>query len=257
MNVDLSKITTKPPKWVSEKEIKKETKKLHKKMIELQRIMYAQDKYSMLIVLQWMDASGKDGTIKKLFSGVNPLGCTVAPFKAPNDEEAQHDFLRRIHKHAPARGMMQIFNRSHYEDVLVPKVEKYISKSDLEARYDDIKNFETLLSNHNTIILKFYLHISRPTQKKRLEERLNNPHKYWKHKDNDWDSRSKWDDYMEAYEDVFDRTNTRVAPWHIIPSDENRWKVHQIISIIVATMKDEMRLRWPDLDSEIFEEGDK
>ncbi|MBP7848385.1 hypothetical protein KA013_04210 [Patescibacteria group bacterium] len=129
-----------------------------------------------------------------------------------------------------------------------------ISKSELEERYTDIKNFETLLTNHDTIVLKFYLHISRDVQKERLEERLDNPHKFWKHKDGDRDSRKKWDDYMEAYENVFEHTNTRNAPWHIIPADENRWKVYQIISIIVEAMKEKMKLRWPELETEKFNE---
>ncbi len=251
MNVTLSKIDTAPPKWVTEEQIKVETKRLHKKMIELHQLMSAQGKHSLLIILQGMDAAGKDGTIKKIFSGVNPLWCGVNSYKRPTPEEAAHDFLRRVHPHVPGKGMIQIFNRSHYEDVLVPKVEWYISKTQLEERYEDIKNFETLLTNNDTMILKFYLHISRDVQKERLEERLNNPHKFYKHKDGDRESRKKWDDYMEAYEDVFEHTNTRNAPWHIIPADENRWKVYQIITIIVEKMK-EMKLKWPELETEKF-----
>ena len=253
MNISLKDLPTLPGKDIKEDDIKDKIKDLHEEMIELQRIMYAQGKYSMLIVLQGMDASGKDGTINKIFSGVNPLGCDVVAFKMPTPEEQDHDFLWRVHKHAPAKGMIQIFNRSHYEDVLVPKVEGYISKDELEQRYEDIKNFETLLTNNNTVILKFYLNISREVQKERLEERLNNPQKYWKHKDSDRESRKKWDDYMDAYEDVFKYTNTRNAPWHIVAADENWYKVYQIISTIVETMKDKMKLRWPGLETEKFD----
>lgn len=252
MNIDLDKILTKASEKIDKNKIKEDTTKLHKKIIEYQRMMYAQWKYSILLILQGMDASGKDGAVRRIFSGVNPLGCKVVGFRKPTPEEGAHDFLWRIHKHTPEKWMIQIFNRSHYEDILVPTVEWYLDKDTIKKRYDDIKNFEKLLHDHHTIIIKCYLHTSREEQKERLEERLHNPQKYWKHNDEDRDSRKKWDDYRKVYHELFKRTNTRYAPWHIISADQNRYKVYQISKLMVQAFEKQMKLERPGLETERF-----
>lgn len=196
-----------------------------------------------------MDASGKDGTVRKIFSGVNPLGCRVYSFKAPTHEELAHDFLWRVHKITPEKGMIHVFNRSHYEDILVPLVEDIYPKKYVDERYELINDFEKLLAHNNTTVLKFYLHISPEEQKRRLTERLQNPEKYWKHNDNDRESRAKWDEYVEVYHTIFSKCND--VPWHVIPSDENRWRIYLIAKKIVETLK-EMHLTWPGLETEKF-----
>jgi PPK2 family polyphosphate:nucleotide phosphotransferase len=250
-NVQLDKIATIAGNKIDKEAIKAKTLKLHEKIVMYQRMMYAEGKHSLLIIFQGMDASGKDGSVRRIFSGVNPLGCNVVGFKKPTPIEIGHDFLRRIHQHTPERGMIQIFNRSHYEDILVPSVEKYIDKNHINARYDDINNFEKLLADHDTTVLKFYLHISRDEQLERLEERLHNPEKYRKHNDGDRDSREKWDAYMKVYHEIFEKTSTKHAPWHVIEADQNRWKVYQISEVIVKAFE-KMNPQWPELETEKF-----
>ncbi len=228
-------IPTHAPKDLSKEDIKDETKHLLKKLKELQKILYAQGKYSVLIILQGLDASGKDGLVNKVFNGLNPLGVDVKAFKAPTKEELQYDFLWRVHKHVPPKGLIMIFNRSHYEDVLVPVVEKFIDDETKIYRFRHINNFESLLQETNTIVLKFYLHISQEEQTERLNERKTNPEKYWKHNDGDWDTRKKWNLYQIAYEDVFRHCN---APeWNIIPSDENWYKEYLVAKKLVETLE--------------------
>ena len=177
------------------------------------------------------------------------MGCSITAFKAPTKEELNHDFLWRIHQHAPEKGMIKIFNRSHYEDILVPTVEDLFSKEEIEKRYEHINNFEELLTDSGVKIIKCYLHISREEQKERLQERLELPHKFWKHNDHDWESREKWDDYMNVYEDIFKKCDT--VPRHIISADQDRWKVHQIATLLLETFES-MDLSWPGLDTEMF-----
>lgn len=245
----IKKQPTSPPKWKNKKFVKKQTKALIKKIYEFQRIMYAQGKYSLLIVLQWMDASGKWGVIKDVFSHINPSRIRVHGWKKPTSEEAAHDFLRRIHKATPARGMIHIFDRSYYEDILVPSVYKTFPKKIIERRYDHINNFERLLKDNNTHVVKFFLNISKDVQKDDLKARLQKTHKYWKHNDGDWESRKRWDKFMKTYEKIFKRCNK--PEWNVVWTDENRWKNYQVARRIVEEFE-KMKLKWPDLDTGKF-----
>ncbi|MGB1103899.1 MAG: PPK2 family polyphosphate kinase [Crocinitomicaceae bacterium] len=245
----LNSINPLGPRGLDKKKIKEENKRMIEEIANLQRLLFAEDKQSLLIVLQGVDAAGKDGTVLSIFKGINPLGSNVYSFKKPTEEEFAHDFLWRIHQRVPRTGMIHIFNRSHYEDILVPSVEGYYSKERIERRYDHINNFEQLLEDNGTRVLKFYLHISKEEQLERLTERLNNPQKHWKHNDGDWESRKKWDAYMRVYEQIFDKCN--VVPWHIVPSDRNWVKVHYIAKVILKTLQ-EMNLKWPELETKKF-----
>jgi len=195
---------------------------LSEQLGELQELLFAARRHAVLIVLQGMDTSGKDGTIKHVMSNVNPLGCRVEAFKVPTEEELAHDFLWRVHKVTPARGMLTIFNRSHYEDVIVVRVHDLVPKPVWEARYDQIVEFERTLADNGTLILKFFLHISREEQEERLLAREQDPGKAWKLSAADWRERERWDDYLQAYEDAIVRTSTEHAPWHIVPADK-KW----------------------------------
>lgn len=225
-------------------ETKAETKKLRERLAELQEILYAQGKYSLLIILQAMDAGGKDSTINKVFSGVNPQGFQIASFKKPSEEELAHDFLWRIHKEVPAKGKIGIFNRSHYEDVLVVRVNNLVPKKVWQARYDHINNFEKLLVDSGTTILKFYLHISKEEQKERFQDRLDDPSKHWKFSKGDLPVREQWDDYMRAFEDAISHCNTDYAPWHIIPANRKWYRNYVILKAIVEAME-AMPLEYP------------
>jgi PPK2 family polyphosphate:nucleotide phosphotransferase len=242
MSIDLSKISTKAPEDYKKKTTREQTQELAAEIHELQKILYAQGKYSLLIILQGLDASGKDGVVNKVFSGINPLGCVVKAFKKPTDDELKQDFLWRVHPHVPAKGMIHIFNRSHYEDVLVPKVEGYATKEIIERRYTHINNFEELLKDNGTVILKFYLHISKEEQKIRLQERKDNPEKFWKHSDGDWETAKKWDDYRMAYHEIFKKCST--TPWTIVPSDDNWYKEYLIAKTINEAIK-KLDLKYP------------
>lgn len=241
----LTTISTRAPKNLDKETTKQETQKLLQKLPELQNVMYAQDKYSLLVILQGVDASGKDGVVKAVFTGVNPLGCSVKSWKAPSSEEKEHDFLWRIHKEMPERGTIKIFNRSHYEDVLITRVEKWIDDTTAHRRFNFINQFEKMISEeNNTIILKFYLHISKEEQKERLEERISDPTKNWKSNPSDMLVNEKWDNYQAAYEDVFKHSNE--TPWHIIPSDQNWYKEHLIAKTIVETLE-KLNMQYPTL----------
>lgn len=244
----LSKIDTKAPDYSKKEEIKKENEQLLEKIIDYQKKMNAEAKHSILIVLQGMDAAGKSGAARVL-AGVNPSGIRVKGYKKPTEHEMAHDFLWRIHQHTPARGMIQIFDRSHYEDILVPTVGKYVPKDVIDKRYDLINDFERLLTQNNTTILKFYLHLSKNKQEERLMERVNNPQKHYKHNDGDWKSREDWDEYMKVYERIFKKCDE--VPWKIIPSDNGWYKENLIAKEIIAAFE-KMDMKWPKLQSEIF-----
>jgi PPK2 family polyphosphate:nucleotide phosphotransferase len=214
---------------------------------DLQNVLYAEHKHAVLIILQGMDASGKDGTIRHVMRGINPQGVQVTSFKVPTAEELDHDFLWRIHRHAPARGMIAIFNRSHYEDVLVVRVEELVPRSVWEARYEHINAFERLLADSGVIILKFFLHISKAEQKKRFEERLRAPEKQWKFAVGDLKVRQKWDDYMAAYEDALTHCNTPWAPWHIVPADR-KWYRNLVISSVLVETLERLDMRYPSAE---------
>lgn len=244
--MNLSKTSTKAPKSANEEKIRKETEELILKMRDYQQMMYAQNKYSLLIIFQWMDAAGKDNAIKKVFGGLNPLWCNAISFKKPTEEEYAHDFLWRIHQHAPARGMVQIFNRSYYEDILVPTVEKIYEPKIIKGRYDDVNNFEKLLKDNNTIIIKFFLHISPEKQEEKIKERLLLENKFWKFDPSDIQARWKRDQYQEVYEKIFDTCDH--IPWHIIPADQKWYKNYLIAKTIVEAFEKKMKLERPDLD---------
>ncbi len=214
---------------------------------ELQNVLYAEHKHAVLIILQGMDASGKDGTIRHVMRGINPQGVQVTSFKVPTAEELDHDFLWRIHRHTPGRGMIAIFNRSHYEDVLVVRVEELVPRSVWEARYEHINAFERLLADSGVTILKFFLHISKAEQKKRFEERLRSPEKQWKFAVGDLQVRQKWDDYMAAYEDALTRCNTPWAPWYIVPADR-KWYRNLVISSVLVETLERLDMRYPSAE---------
>jgi PPK2 family polyphosphate:nucleotide phosphotransferase len=239
-----TKIPTVPPKNMSKKEIKEKTEKYIQIIRERQHILYAQSKYSILIVLQGMDASGKDGATKAIFSSVNPQGVSVASFKKPSDLERSYDFLWRIHKEVPARGMIKIFNRSHYEDVLVPMANRAIDAKELKRRFDHINDFEKLLEENGTKVLKFYLHISEKEQSERFKERLTDPMKNWKYNPSDTETAKKWPEFRIAYQNTFNHCGE--IPWHIIPSDKN-WYKEYLIAKKVSEVLSDMDLKFPNL----------
>lgn len=218
---------------------------------ELQELLYAEHARALLICLQGVDTSGKDGTISHIFGGMNPQGCRVAAFKTPSAEEAAHDFLWRAHRAAPARGEVVIFNRSHYEDVLVARVHEVVPESVWSARYEQINAFEQELTAEGTHILKFFLHISKQEQLKRFKARLDDPSKRWKISEADYTERKRWDAYVAAYDDALSRCSTGPAPWFIIPSDHKWFRNLAIARIVVATL-DRLGMRYPksavDLD---------
>jgi PPK2 family polyphosphate:nucleotide phosphotransferase len=210
----------------------------------MQNLLYAEHRHSILIVLQALDAGGKDGTIKHVFSGVNPQGVRVASFKQPTAPELAHDFLWRVHPHAPGRGEIAIFNRSHYESVLVERVHKLIDKSTWTRRYGEIRDFEDLLCRNGTTILKFFLHISKEEQLARFAQRLEDPGHNWKISEADYTEREFWDDYIEAFEDAIRATSTREAPWYVIPSNA-KWFRNLAVSQIIADAMADLGLAYP------------
>jgi PPK2 family polyphosphate:nucleotide phosphotransferase len=203
----------------------------------LQEVLYAQAKYALLVVLQGPDTSGKDGTIRRVFSPINPLGAVATSFKKPTPHELAHDFLWRIHNAAPAAGMIGIFNRSHYEDVLVPRVHRLVPAERIEARYRQINAFEQHLVENDVIIVKFYLHVSNKEQKSRLEARLKDPTKRWKFSADDLAERKHWDDYISAYETALQRCSTKWAPWFIVPADRKWYRDAVVARIVLATLE--------------------
>ena len=243
--INLKEISTRAPKDFDKEKTKKETKVILEELTSLQNLLYAEHKHSILIIIQGMDASGKDGVIRNVFTSMNPQGVTVKSFKAPTEEELNHDFLWRIHSAAPGKGFIQIFNRSPYEDILITRVRGWCDDETAYKRMTAINNFEKLLIEHNnTSILKFYLHVSPEEQQERLAERLQDPEKMWKYNAKDYDEAKLWDKYMEMYEDCF--KNCNVAPWIIVPSDQNWYKEFVIASALKKTMKD-LKMSYPDL----------
>ena len=220
------------------------TAELVERLRDLQHLMYAQDRHSLLIVLQGRDAAGKDGTIRKVFGPMNPQGCRVTSFKVPTAEELEHDFLWRCHKATPRRGEVAIFNRSHYEDVLVVRVRGLVPKSVWRARYEHINAFERLLADSGTTILKFFLHIDREEQLERFGKRIENPKKNWKISDADYSERPLWDDYTAAYEEAFRRCSTDHAPWFVIPANR-KWARNLAIAEITVEALEKLKMRFP------------
>ena len=226
------------------KDTKAELKENTERLQELQRVMWAEGKHALLIVLQALDAGGKDGTIRHVMRGVNPQGCQVTSFKVPTEEELDHDYLWRIHKATPRRGYIGIFNRSHYEDVLVVRVHNLVPEEMWRQRYEQINHFEKLLADNGTTILKFFLYISKAEQKERFEARLRDPAKNWKFSMGDVKERGYWDDYMRAYEEALSRCSTPWAPWYVIPANHKWYRNLAISNIIVETLES-LDMRYP------------
>jgi PPK2 family polyphosphate:nucleotide phosphotransferase len=224
----------------------KQLERLTLRLEKLQELLFAEQKHSFLVVLQGMDSSGKDGTIRRVFAGVNPQGVRVASFKQPSEFELRHDFLWRIYAQLPARGEMVLFNRSHYEDVLVSRVHGIISRDVWERRYREINEFERTLTEEGTTIVKFFLHLSRREQKRRLEERLRDPSKHWKFRESDVQERKRWTEYVRAYEEALGATSTKWAPWCIVPSDR-KWFRDLVVSDRIVSSLDRLRMRYPPL----------
>jgi PPK2 family polyphosphate:nucleotide phosphotransferase len=232
-------------KHVDEDSAKSEIEKYKDNLCHLQYLMYSEKKHSLLIVLQALDAGGKDGTVNHVMSAMNPQGTTVIGFKGPTAEELEHDFLWRIHPHAPAKGNVAIFNRSYYEDVLVVRVHKLVPKAEWRQRYELINDFEELLYRQNsTHIIKFFLHISKDEQLRRFEQRLDDPARNWKISESDYKEREFWDDYIEAFEEALERTTTKRAPWYIIPAN-HKWFRNLVVSQIVAETMNDLGMQMP------------
>jgi PPK2 family polyphosphate:nucleotide phosphotransferase len=215
-----------------------------KELAELQGLLYAEAKRALLIVLQGMDTSGKDGTIRHVMSGASPLGVQVKAFKAPTEEELAHDFLWRVHQAVPRKGMIGIFNRSHYEDVLVARVHGLVPPKAWKARYEQINQFEKALVRNDVVVLKFFLHISKAEQKRRLEERLHDPTRYWKFSLHDIEERGYWSAYRKAYEAALERCSTKWAPWHVVPAD-HKWYRNLVVAQAVVEKLREFDMHYP------------
>jgi len=243
--INLKEISTRAGKEFDKQETKDKLEKILVELDELQNLLFAENRHSILIVIQGMDASGKDGVIRNVFTSMNPQGVNVKSFKAPTPEELSHDFLWRIHAHAPAKGMIQIFNRSHYEDIVVTRVHKWCDDKTARQRMKAINEWEDIISKHNsTNILKFYLHVSEEEQQERLKERIKDPGKMWKYNANDFEEGKLWDVYMQMYEDCFENCND--IPWTIVPSDQNWYKEY----IIASTLRDTLaglKMQYPGL----------
>ena len=217
---------------------------LNAQLVELQQALYAEHKHKVLVVLQAMDTGGKDGVIRKVFSGVNPIGIHVASFKAPTPTELDHDYLWRVHKRVPAKGELVVFNRSHYEDVLITRVEGWIDDRTAKRRFRQINDFEAMLVEEGTIILKFFLHISKDEQKQRLQERLDDDAKNWKFNPGDLVAREKWADYQRVYEEAINATSSPHAPWYIVPADRNWVRDLYVCSVLVSTLSG-LKMQYP------------
>jgi PPK2 family polyphosphate:nucleotide phosphotransferase len=250
--------------WDSVEEAKEQLQKDIKRMEELQDKLYAQDRWSVLLIFQAMDAAGKDGTIKHVMSGVNPEGCQVHSFKAPSQAELQHDFLWRTTQALPERGHIGIFNRSYYEEVLVVRVHPPVLQSQLvppslitkdiwKERFEDISCFERHMGRNGTVIRKFFLHLSKKEQKRRFLARLDEPEKHWKFSAADIQERECWDDYQEAYEDMIRHTASKPAPWYVVPAD-NKWFTHLVVAAAIVQTLEELDLCYPKVDGEKLKE---
>lgn len=210
---------------------------ISERLFGLQERLWAEHSRSLLVVLQAIDAGGKDGTVKHVFGGLNPAGCRVVPFRAPGDDDLDHDFLWRVHRHTPAKGEVVVFNRSHYEDVLVVRVHNYVSEDVWRPRYRLINDFEENLAAAGTTVVKLFLHISRQEQAKRMRARIEDPTKRWKFRLADLEERARWDDYQAAFEEAITRTSTETAPWYVIPADHKWYRNWAVSNIIVETLE--------------------
>jgi PPK2 family polyphosphate:nucleotide phosphotransferase len=241
----LSEISTRAPKDMDKEATKVKTQKIIEELDELQNLLYAESKHSILVVIQGMDASGKDGLIRNVFGSMNPQGVTVKSFKAPTAEELSRDFLWRVHSAVPPKGMIQLFNRSHYEDIIVTRVHKWCDDKTARKRMKAINDFEQLLNEHNnTQILKLYLHVSPEEQHERLQERIHDPAKQWKYNEKDFEEAKLWDEYMRVYEDCFEQCSN--FPWTIVPADQNWYKEHIVARLLRDTLRS-LDMQYPGL----------
>jgi PPK2 family polyphosphate:nucleotide phosphotransferase len=227
-----------------------EAARLADRLSELQELLYADGRHGLLVVLQGMDTSGKGGAIRKAFQGLDPTGVSVTTFKAPTEAELAHDFLWRVHLHAPAKGHISIFDRSHYEDVLIVRVHGLVPKKLWQARYDHIRSFEAMLADEGTVIRKFFLNISKDAQAERLRARLADPTKHWKFRLADLDERKLWGDYQDAYEEAIRRTATPEAPWTVVPAD-HKWHRDVVICRTIVDTLEGLDLRYPETDEDL------
>jgi len=247
--IDLRAVDPDDTGLFTDKAIGKELLKLERKrIVAVQERLFAQGQQSLLVVLQATDTGGKDGTIRNVFKGVNPQGCRVWGFGVPSEEELAHDALWRYHQRTPARGMIEVFNRSHYEEVLVVRVKGLVEEAVWKRRYDEINDFERLLANNGTRILKFYLHISKDEQKERLQARLDEPEKHWKFRKGDLDDRAHWDDFQDAFQDAINRCATPEAPWCVVPANR-KWYRNLVVAKTIADTLEEMDPRFPAEES--------
>jgi len=244
-SVDLCRFKADDDGGWSKDDGKKEFARLADRFRQLQELLYAEGRHALLVVLQAMDAGGKDSTIRNVFGPINPQGCRVKNFGPPNDVELKHDFLWRIHENTPRRGYIAVFNRSHYEDVLIVRVKKLVPEKRWRARYRHINTFEEMLHDEGTTVLKFFLHISKDYQQKRLQRRLDKPDKLWKFNPADLVERSRWDEYQKAYEEALSRCSTKHAPWYVIPA-EKRWFRNLLISQIVVDKLESLDMKYPE-----------
>lgn len=240
----LEKASARAPQELKKQVASSEIRQIHTKLVELQNRLYAENKQSVLIILQGMDASGKDGLIRRVFSGLNPQGVQVHSFKEPSSQELAHDFLWRIHAQAPARGMIQVFNRSHYEDVLITRVEGLVTDEEAHQRFASINAFETLLQQAGTKLLKFYLHISEEEQRSRLDKRLHDPRRHWKYEQGDDQKAKQWPAYREVYEDVFRHCSPATSPWQLVPADQKWYRDYVVAQQLLAALQ-EMDPQYP------------
>ncbi|RPH57520.1 polyphosphate kinase 2 family protein [bacterium] len=224
--------------------------RLNARLEELQELLWAEHRHKVLIVLQGIDTSGKDGTIRHVFNGVDPLGVRVAAFKTPTEAELDHDFLWRVHPHMPGRGEIVIFNRSHYEDVLVVRVHGLAPEDVWRPRYRQINDFERLLAETGTTILKFFLHIDKDEQKERLQARLDEPAKRWKFRKGDLADRARWDDYTAAYEDVLEKTSTEHAPWYVVPANK-KWYRNLVVATVLVETLEKLGMKAPESEEDL------
>jgi PPK2 family polyphosphate:nucleotide phosphotransferase len=222
------------------------------RIADLQKVFYADGRFALLVVLQGRDASGKDGTIKKVFRDVNPQGVTITSYKAPTPDERAHDYLWRIHSHVPPRGMFGVFNRSHYEDVLVPRVRGLIDQRECALRYRQINDFERMLVENGTVVIKFFLHMSRKEQRKQLQERLDDPSKNWKFNEGDLEDRRHWDTFTSAYRDAVRRCSTTWAPWYVVPADDKKVR-NLLVARTIADRLSKLGLEYPRASRRILD----
>lgn len=248
--IDLSDFDPGSTPGFSHKDADERLQELNDRLEALQEALWAEHRHQVLVVLQGMDTSGKDGTIRHVFEGVNPLGVRVAAFKAPTQEELEHDFLWRVHARVPGRGEIAIFNRSHYEDVLVARVQKLVPPEVWRARYDQINDFERLLAATGTTVLKFFLYISKDEQKERLQARLDDPRKQWKFRLGDLADRALWDEYIKAYEEALSRTSQKCAPWYVVPADK-KWYRNLVVATVLVKALEDLKIQVPKAEEDL------